>query len=305
VEILLVVALLSLIMLALMAVFNATQTAFKASVTQTDILQGGRASMDLMAGDFRQMVPSGGNCNNNPFEPLNYASDPPTNNPVNFWLSTPEPTIRQSLVGTSASQERTNQVQAFFILSCQNQVWKGVGYFVDTDSTNYIYPLYRYDSTWLSVTSRPSPVQIFMNFQASLTPPVVESATPGLHHLMDGVLHLNVRAYGTNGVWLTNGYPAGGFPTNQIVIENTTFFGPMGGDVALLMCSNTLPAAVDIQMAVLEDRALSRAASFGLNPGPSFNSNLNYSNYLAQQAGKLHLFRQRVTIPNVDPNAYQ
>jgi phospholipase/lecithinase/hemolysin len=58
-------------------------------------------------------------------------------------------------------------------------------------------------------------------------------------------------------------------------------------------------------MAVLEDRALSRAASFGLNPGPSFNSNLNYSNYLAQQAGKLHLFRQRVTIPNVDPNAYQ
>ena len=29
------------------------------------------------------------------------------------------------------------------------------------------------------------------------------------------------------------------------------------------------------------------------------------SNYLAQQAGKVHLFRQRVAIPNVDPSAYR
>jgi hypothetical protein len=29
------------------------------------------------------------------------------------------------------------------------------------------------------------------------------------------------------------------------------------------------------------------------------------SNYLAQQAGKMHVFRQRVWIRNVDPSAYQ
>jgi len=28
------------------------------------------------------------------------------------------------------------------------------------------------------------------------------------------------------------------------------------------------------------------------------------SNYLAQRVGQVHLFRQRVSIPNVDPSAY-
>ena len=51
---LVVMALLSLIVLALMAVFNSTQTAFRASVTQTDILEAGRAAMDLIAAIWRQ-----------------------------------------------------------------------------------------------------------------------------------------------------------------------------------------------------------------------------------------------------------
>ena len=53
-----VVALLALIVMALMAVFNSTQTAFRAGVTQTDVLEGGRAAMDLIAADLRQMSPS-------------------------------------------------------------------------------------------------------------------------------------------------------------------------------------------------------------------------------------------------------
>ena len=43
IEVLVVVVLMSLIILALMAVFNSTQTAFRASLTQTDVLEGGRA----------------------------------------------------------------------------------------------------------------------------------------------------------------------------------------------------------------------------------------------------------------------
>ena len=66
----------------------------------------------------------------------------------------------------------------------------------------------------------------------------------------------------------------------------------------MYMCSNTLPAAVEIQMGVLEDRILQRASSMPMGSVVQIN-------YLAQQAGKLHLFRQRVNIPNVDPNGYQ
>ena len=58
VEVMVVMALLSLIVIALMGVFSSTQAAFRASVTQTDVLEGGRAAMDLIAGDLRAMTPS-------------------------------------------------------------------------------------------------------------------------------------------------------------------------------------------------------------------------------------------------------
>ena len=45
-------ALLSLIVLALMTVFNSTQKAFRASLTQTDILESGRLAMGLITSDL-------------------------------------------------------------------------------------------------------------------------------------------------------------------------------------------------------------------------------------------------------------
>ncbi len=55
VELLVTMTLLSLIVLALMAVFNSTQKAFRANVTQTDVLEGSRAAMDMIATDLRIM----------------------------------------------------------------------------------------------------------------------------------------------------------------------------------------------------------------------------------------------------------
>jgi hypothetical protein len=64
------------------------------------------------------------------------------------------------------------------------------------------------------------------------------------------------------------------------------------------MFSNTLPASVEIEMGVLEDRALQRAESLS-------GSFLAQSNYLAGSASQVHIFRQRVSISKVDPAAYQ
>ena len=60
VEMLVTLALLSLIVLALMAVFNSTQKAFRASLTQTDMLESGRMAMGLIASDLEAMTPSYG-----------------------------------------------------------------------------------------------------------------------------------------------------------------------------------------------------------------------------------------------------
>jgi type II secretory pathway pseudopilin PulG len=298
VEILLVTVLLSLIMLALMSVFNTTQAAFRASITQTDVLEGSRATMDLLTGDLRQMVASGGTMGTNRnrlLEPgFTVNPDNLPSGPVNFWVSDPAPTVAQALIGTSPSTNRDNQVQSVFILTKLADVWKGVGYFVDTNSTTYIYPLYRYDSSLMP--GRPTPYQIFSNFclNASYFSLPVNPTNVFVHHLLDGVLHFNVRAYDTNGVVLTNGYGV----NQSFNIKNARFYNPVGGEVPMYMCSNTLPAAVEIQMGVMEDRILQRAASMPMKT-------VGQINYLSQQAGKLHLFRQRVNIPNVDPAAYQ
>ena len=58
VEILVAMVLMSFIVLALMAVFNSTQTAFRARLTQTDVLESGRATMDLITEDLKEMTPS-------------------------------------------------------------------------------------------------------------------------------------------------------------------------------------------------------------------------------------------------------
>jgi type II secretory pathway pseudopilin PulG len=312
IEIMMVVTLLTLIMVALMSVFSSTQTAFRASITQTDVLEGGRATMDMITSDLRQMAPSGGYqaelYDQGAFVAYPQTLVPPIlpseqfypTNPINFWLSPPVPTIIQPLLGANDPLTmRTNQLQSIFILTYQNQLWRGIGYFVDTNSTAYIDPLYRYDSNIEiaqdSLPARPSPQQIFTNFAAVASSANLDNTTNATH-LLDGVVHFNARAYDVNGAWMTNNFA---YFTNYVV-TNATFYYPVGGEVSLYMCSNTLPAAVEVQMGVVEDRVLQHV--FAL-PAPT--SSGVRSNYLAQQVGKVHLFRQRVTIPNVDFTAYQ
>ena len=278
----LVMVLLSLIVIALMTVFSSTQAAFRASVTQTDVLEGGRATMDLIAGDLRTMSPSGG---------TNYVI---VNNkmflgPVNFAASVKNassPPLIQSLTASSAL--RTNVLEDFFILSRQNRTWTGIGYVVDTASSNAINPLYRFSlSTNLTAAS---PLALYTNFVGQIN----SGNFTNMSHLMDGVIGLRVRAYDPNGFWLTNGYSFGSSNTLKNVFYEPSYLGEVG----CYLFSNSLPASVEVELATLEDRVLQRASIWP-------NGSIAQSNYLAQQAGKVHLFRQRVAIPNVDPAAYR
>jgi len=268
VEILVVVSLLSLIVLALMAVFSSTQNAFRSSVTQTDVLEGGRNAMDLIASDVREMRTSGG----------------VTNGAINFFVAVPggyAPLI-QSLPASSSS--RTNILERVFILTRENQTWTGIGYVVDTNSTAPINPLYRFAiSTNVAAVSNPR--VLFNIFDTS--------SVANMSHVLDGVVHLQFRAYDPNGVWMNN------FSTNAVNFDNHSLNIPTPpfGETGFYMFSNTVPAAVEIELGVLEDRTLRRAESIG--------NSLSQSNYLAGHAGQVHIFRQRVTIQNVDSSAYR
>ncbi len=143
IEVLVVVVLMSFIILALMAVFNGTQTAFRASLTQSDVLEGGRSAMGMIKSDLESMTPSFGR-NTNQANGLRFATDGygwsfvPVNFQVSVLASGPNTPLVQSLTGSG--QSRTNVLESFFILTRQNLTWTGVGYVVDTTSHELLQP---------------------------------------------------------------------------------------------------------------------------------------------------------------------
>jgi type II secretory pathway pseudopilin PulG len=278
VEILVVVSLLSLIVLALMAVFSTTQRAFRAAATQSDVLEGSRAAVELMTADLRGTAPSYGA----------YYSGA-----VNF-LVTNNANYSQPLVQSlppNTGQNRSNLLQQVFILQHENNRWWGVAYAVSLNSSGNLYSLYRlqYPPPGINVTD-PSTLftnQVFQNFYFN--------PTNGGSRLIDGVVHFVVRAYDPNGIWIPNGFAVG--QTNSL--KQTWFFpfSLVGGEAGFAMYSNNVPAAVELDLGVMEDRTLARAESLSQNLTAQ-------GNYLSQQSGAVHVFRQRVSIPNVDPSAY-
>jgi type II secretory pathway pseudopilin PulG len=274
IEVMVVVVLMTFIIIALMSVFSGTQRAFRASLTQTDVLEGGRAAMDLITGDLRQMTPS-----------LDVS-----NGTANFYVGVVNSTaLVQPL--TASGDSRTNILEYFFILSRENQTWTGTGYAVDLVSASPINPLYRY-STNMNVGAG-SPWNLFNYF----TNAVANHNFSGMSHLLDGVVDFRVRGFDPNGGWMNSNYTnANNFQT----LSAASFYGETG----FIMFSNTLPAAVEIQMGVVEDRTLQRAESLPNNL-PAAPPNDSRTLYLENQASSVHVFRQRVTIPNLDPTAYQ
>ena len=107
---------------------------------------------------------------------------------------------------------------------------------------------------------------------------------------MDGVVDLRVRAYDTNGMWVNGAWAFNNTNANNIYFSSTVL-----GETGLKMFSNTVPASVEVELGVLEDRTLQRAESL---------SGAAQLNYLSNHVGQVHIFRQRAWIRNVDPSAY-
>jgi prepilin-type N-terminal cleavage/methylation domain-containing protein len=280
VEILVSMALMSLIVLALMAVFNGTQTAFRAGLTQTDVLEPGRATMDLIKSDLETMTPSLGN--NAAFGAVNFCVT------TNFYTAGYSP-LYQTLPASISGDPRTNVLESFFILSRGNvnggDNWIGTGYAVITNSPDgSLYSLYRYTTNYPTMTT--DPVQLFNNYYTnSLLYPTNGS------HLMDGVVHLRVRAYDVNGALI-------GGPTTVIPADIYTNMLPgVPGETGVSFYSNAVPASVEVEMGVLEDSTLQHAEALNA-------SYTAQTNYLAQHAGQVHIFRESIPIRNVDPTAY-
>jgi hypothetical protein len=208
----------------------------------------------------------------------------------------------QPLTGSSAS--RANVMEDVFFITRQNQTWKGVGYFVRSNilSSGVVGTpgiLYRFETNYSAAQFAQLAQTQYGPFVAyDLARQGYYPTNIGVSRILDGVMAFKVRAYDTNGIWMITNVVLKSGVTN-VQADRTNSWTAVTGDPAFIyMYSNALPASVEIELGVLEDRALQRVESL--------NGSLQaQNNYLAQQAGKVHVFRQRAWIRNVDPSAFQ
>jgi hypothetical protein len=300
VEVLIVTAILSVIILGLVAMFGQTQRAFRLGMTQVDVMEGGRMASELFQRELEQMTPSyqprvGRLPNNTPIIQPNFAA----------YMSDFAPLL-QALPGST--RQRTNLLYDLFFVTRRNQDWVGIGYFVRVAN-----PVN--GALSLPVASVPSPTLLAGTlYRFETNAPPLSGRTIGQMYdefsratlnaaraskILDGVLHLRVRAYNTNGQWILYdrgpyGVSASGSQTNATVILSDV----VPGEVAqYFFLSNAVPASLDLELGVLEDEAWERYRAL-----PDAQSRYRY---LTNLTGRVHLFHQRITVRNVDPNAYR
>jgi hypothetical protein len=189
---------------------------------------------------------------------------------------------------------RTNTLQEVFFFTRQNQTWTAIGYKVFPGDG--VGTLYRFSGNNISATNGPLLSLQFSNFYNGFNSGVASS---NYTRIMDGVVNFRIRAYDINGNQYTN-QPTTFFPGITSIAVGT-YPAPMTDDHRYIFLSNSLPAYVEVELGVLEDRTLAR---YNAILGPATTSPAATS-YLMNHPGQVHIFRQRIPIRNVSSAAYQ
>jgi hypothetical protein len=326
VEILVTIALLAFITLGLFAALDQVQRAFRSGMGQVDRLEAGRAVTDLLPRELEQVTPSGGNAVTFAAEIVGSAVPP-----------VPAPLI-QVLPGLSpsgATQYRTNLLQDCFFLIRQNQTWVGIGYCVRvSDANGRLYlplsgpnqlgvgSLYRYSASTNVLRNDPGyvglpsdPYQLYLGlrgFRNACKDPLLAAQVIS-NRICDGVIYFRLEAFATNGFPIVldtrsgtnfasfrpDPYSIG--PRFSVVHPATVVpdYNYPGNISGLYFLSNAVPAEVGFELGLLEQSAWDRYNSI-----PAADKRLAYLQR-SDVTSRVHLFRQRIPIRNVDPLAYQ
>jgi prepilin-type N-terminal cleavage/methylation domain-containing protein len=268
VELLVAVSILSLIVVVLYGLFDQVQRALRSNVAQVDVHEGGRAGMQLLLREMEQMQ----------------AGNAVTN--VNLFTRFTAVPSRQALL--NAGEDRMNTLEEVYFLSLLNKHWIGTGYRVLALNANGV-PV-DFAKTGVGTLCRFSLSNHVANFRSPSLYSRVMSVTPtniaNFQRVIDGVVHFRARAYDRDGFLITNS-----FDTNILsgVLVGTNVFNN-NVEYAYAFTNKALPASLEIEIGVLDPNILERFRSYP----PS--ATLVSSNYLARQAGAIHLFQQRVPI---------
>lgn len=318
IEIMVTIALLSFIVLGLLAMFNQTQRAFRSSMTQVDVLEAGRAVTEIVARDLEQMVPG----------QLSYFV---TNNALivttNFFaeLSPYFPQFTQPILqglpgtvgpgGTGTQECRTNAFQDVFFLAKQNLDYMGIGYQVRPEYQNGVVgTLYRFSTNRTKASAGLISGEFRQASVINWAAPNGNTTPPNMSRIADGVVNFRIIAYDTNGypfnfntlytnaMFRTNGYVRALDPgSGYTAMRNSRITAPaaaMPDRYNYYFFSNAVPAYLELEVGFLEPHILDRLRGLNGNPAAQYQ-------YLSNHVANVHLFRRRIPIRNVDFLAYQ
>ena len=174
VEIMVAVALMTIIMLGLLAMFYQTQRAMRVGSAQVDVMGTGDAAIRMMASELKQVVAAG-------------SSDFP-----NLEVTDRYAPLLWARNFTVSGNPQSTHLRELFFLRRENDDWIGTGYFVDpvTDQGG-AGSLYRFE--WREPVTRSNALDVIYNqFKTARTATVPR--------LADRVAHLQLFAFNADGV---------------------------------------------------------------------------------------------------------
>jgi prepilin-type N-terminal cleavage/methylation domain-containing protein len=267
IEVMIATALMSVIVLGLIIMFGQTQRAFRTGMAQVDVLESGRAALDMIARDVEQATATG------------------MPESMNLWVQPSGfPPLEQSLVGGGF---RTNVLQNLLFSAREGQEWRGV--FFALRGSNYIGTLYRHENYASAVN--PEEVRRLTYFTYTNRP----------NRIIDGVTHLRYLAYDHQGRLLNPDtpylLPNGSNDVIQVFNEVADI------SYEYRFTSNALPAHLEIELGILEPKYADRVRNLPvLGVAPDQEPQVKY---LRNHVGHVHIFRQRVVLRNADATAFQ
>gem|GEM_PF-459654 len=245
VEMIVAVGVLAMIIVGLLAMFSQTSRTLRASNNQTDVLETGRVLTEMLVREMQQANAAG------------------LTNSMNFYATriTGANPLSQQLPGGGTWN---SDLEAVYFLVPMNTEWQAIGYFIDPANTG-VGTLYRYFNKG-GLEAVPGFFADFTNQVASLP------NSPRMRRVAEGVVHMEVHVYDTNGVRPTVSSPT-------MVVDN---------NVAAYF-ERTLPAFVEVEMGVLEPYIVEQMR--GMTPA---NARIYLEN--ERRTARVHLFRQRIPI---------
>jgi type II secretory pathway pseudopilin PulG len=221
IEIMVAVTLLAVITLGLLAMFYQTQRAFRLGANQVDILESGRATMQLMNQDLQQVYPS-------------YLV-----NVLNFKAAT-NGLGRLDMVLPVGW--KTNQLEDIAFLARRGNEWLGITYRIDHQNkgagTLYRSVIVTNPAIQDPFTAREWYVVSNLAYTAMWNVP-----TTNFHRIADGVVHLSVKAFNEQGQLYMEGRQYYEFLATNTITTGYQFL-------------DRAPAYLDLELGILDPKAL-------------------------------------------------